>query len=129
MQDEVAKHTKKIYRAWKNPQHSVIEKGKEIIIEIFIIVFAVTISIWFHNWSDHRHEQDEVKEFLRGLKDDLTEDINQLQINKDSIAHLDSSYYFLFSIQKNDERSTAIDDGLIYHNLRFDLRVTRPNIG
>src|SRR5262245_33101302 len=125
MQDEVAKHTRKIYRAWKNPQHSMVEKIKEIIIEIFIIVFAVTISIWFHNWSDHRHEQDEVKEFLRGLKADLTEDINQLQTNKNAIANLNSSYHFLFSIGNNDAKSKAINDSLIYHNLYFDLRVTR----
>src|SRR5262249_28182012 len=92
-------------------------------------VFAVTISIWFHNWSDHRHEQDEVKEFLRGLKADLTEDINQLQTNKNAITNLDSSYHFLFSIEKNDAKSKAINDSLIYHNLYFDLRVTRPNIG
>jgi hypothetical protein len=129
MEDEVAKHTRKIYRAWKNPQHPVVEKVKEIIIEIFIIVFAVTISIWFHNWSDHRHEQNEVKEFLRGLKDDLTEDIKQLQTNKNVTAELDSSYHFLFSIQKNEVKSKAINDSLIYHNLYFDLRVTRPNIG
>src|SRR5574337_561359 len=109
MQDEVAKHTKKIYRAWKSPQHSVAEKIKEIIIEIFIIVFAVTISIWFHNWSDHRHEQDEVMEFLRGLKGDLTEDIRQLEANKNVIANLDSSYSFLFSIEKNDKHKPIAD--------------------
>jgi hypothetical protein len=129
MQDEVAKHTRKIYRAWKNPQHSVIEKVKEIIIEIFIIVFAVTISIWFHNWSDHRHEQDEVQEFLKGLKADLTQDTRLLQTNRDNITNLDSSYRFLLSIENVDVKNNVINDRLIYHNLRYDSRVTRPNIG
>jgi len=124
MQDEVAKHTKKIYREWKNSNHSFGEKVKEILVEIFIIVFAVTLSIWFHNWSEHRHEQDEVKEFLRGLKDDLTEDIKQLETNKNVITRLDSNFHFLSSLHKTDK---AINDSLISFN--FDLRVTRPNIG
>jgi len=59
----------------KRPQHSFWEKVKEVAIEIFIIVFAVTLSIWLHSWSDHRHEQKEVEEFLSGLKGDLAKDI------------------------------------------------------
>ncbi len=124
MHDEVAKHTKKIYDAAKNRKHSFGEKLKEIVIEIFIIVFAVTLSIWFHSWSDHRHEQDEVKEFLRGLKDDLTEDIKQLETNKNVITRLDSNFHFLRSLHKTDK---TISDSFI--SLDFDLRVTRPNIG
>jgi hypothetical protein len=45
MQDEVLKHTEKIYKTAKSAQHSFGEKIREIIIEIFIIVFAVTLSI------------------------------------------------------------------------------------
>ncbi|HEX7458437.1 MAG TPA: hypothetical protein VF301_08385 [Ginsengibacter sp.] len=40
MQDEVTKHTKKIYDTVKNPKHTFGEKVKEIIIEIFIIVLV-----------------------------------------------------------------------------------------
>lgn len=129
MQHEVAKHTKKIYSVWKNPKHTVTEKIKEIIIEIFIIVFAVTLSIWFHSWSDHRHEQEEVSKFLRGLKSDIKEDIKQLEENKNVIARLDSSYHFLFSLRRNQPPDKTLSDSIIYHNLYFNLRVTRPNIG
>ena len=57
MQEEVKKHTKRIYETVKSPNHTFSEKLKEIVIEIFIIVFAVTLSIWLHSWSEHRHEQ------------------------------------------------------------------------
>ena len=57
MEEEVTKHTKKIYKALRIPGHSLSEKIKEISIEIFIIVFAVTLSISLHGWSDHRREQ------------------------------------------------------------------------
>ena len=53
MQEEIVKHTEKIYKTVKSPKHSVGEKIKEILIEIFIIVFAVTLSIWLHSWSEH----------------------------------------------------------------------------
>jgi hypothetical protein len=44
-----------------------------------IIIFAVTISIWFHNLSEHKHQQEEVKQFLEGLKSDLTRDIKEMK--------------------------------------------------
>lgn len=79
MQDEIIKHTTKIYKTAKEPKHSFIEKAKEIVVEIFIIVFAVSLSIWLHSWSEHQHEQKEVKEFLEDLKVDLNNDIKDLE--------------------------------------------------
>src|SRR5256885_14315597 len=128
MHDEVAKHTKKIYDAAKNRKHSFGEKLKEIIIEIFIIVFAVTLSIWFHNWSDHRHEQKEAIEFLRGLKDDLNEDIKSIETNKNIVTRLDSNFHFVLAL-KNSPGADTITDTVIAPRLAFFLRVTRPNIG
>lgn len=125
MQDEVTKHTKKIYKAIKNPYHSFGEKVKETIVEIFIIVFAVTLSIWLHNWSEHRHEQQEVKEFLTGLKSDLTDDIRQLEENRNTVIKLDSNFSFVSAVTKN----TTLSDDEIGHYLYFDLGLTKPNIG
>ena len=78
MQDELTKHGLKLYKTMADRKHSYGEKFKEILIEIGIIVFAVSLSIWFHNWSEHHHEQKEVKEFLLGLRHDLSDDIRVL---------------------------------------------------
>jgi hypothetical protein len=86
MQEEISKHTKKIFTSVKNTHSSTGEKIREIILEIFIIVFAVSLSIWLHDWSEHRHQQREAKEFLRDLKDDLSSDIKSLQAAHDSLA-------------------------------------------
>src|SRR4051812_19152197 len=43
---EVVKHTKKVYKIWNSKEHSFWHKAKEFLIEIFIIVFAVSLSIW-----------------------------------------------------------------------------------
>jgi hypothetical protein len=75
MQEEVTKHSKKIYKTVKNTEHTLGEKVKEIIVEICIIVFAVTISIWFHSMSEKNHQREEAKEFLTDLNQDLNQDI------------------------------------------------------
>lgn len=92
MQDEILKHSRKIHKAAKNPQHSFKEKLKEILVEIFIIFFAVTLSIWLHNWSEHRHQQDEVESFLTDLKSDLSKDVESLTQKKTFLSGALDSY-------------------------------------
>lgn len=82
MQQEIIKHTKKIYAEMKNRKHSLKEKVKEVLSEILIIVFAVTLSIWLHSWSEERHQQKDAKIFLIGLKEDLQNDILNLKNTK-----------------------------------------------
>ncbi|WP_306353109.1 DUF6090 family protein [Flavobacterium sp. '19STA2R22 D10 B1'] len=92
MQEEVKKHTQKIYKAMKEPKHTFAEKIKEVSIEIFIIVFAVTLSIWLHSWSEHRHQQKEVSVFLGNLKNDLQNDIKILDEEKKAYEDTNRDY-------------------------------------
>src|SRR3954469_24365395 len=99
MQDEVAKHGRKIYHIMKDRQHTFGEKVKEITIEIFIIVFAITISIWFHNWSEHRHQQEDVKEFLLGLKEDLRNDIKEMKDDSLTFVKTAAAFNYITSLK------------------------------
>lgn len=92
MQEEISKHSKKIYKTVKNSEHTLGEKVKEIIIEIGIIVFAVTLSIWLHSWSEHRHQQEEVSVFLGNLKNDLKDDIKKLDNGKEEYQKSNMDY-------------------------------------
>ena len=83
-EDEIIKHTKTIYKAWKDPHKGWFHKFKEILVEILIIIFAVSVSIWFHNWSESLKDRKEEKEFLTGLKGDLQGDIIQMQGDMES---------------------------------------------
>lgn len=76
---EVAKAAKKIVKTAKSKEHGFWEKAKEMGTEIAIIVFAVTLSIAFHSWSESRHEQHEVNSFLNGLRKDLKKDIQGMK--------------------------------------------------
>ena len=93
-EDEIAKHTKKIYKTWFNKEFSIWHKLSEFLIEIIIIVFAVSISIWFHNRSEHAHQQEEVRTFLIGLKDDLSHDIAEMK--EDSISYRNQARIFSY---------------------------------
>jgi hypothetical protein len=92
---EIAKHTKKVVRVLAHPQHGVAHKLREMALEIFTIVFAVTLSIWLHGLSEHRHQQQEVRTFLLGLKSDLASDIGQLERIKASYRGFDGNYAYL----------------------------------
>jgi hypothetical protein len=100
MQDEVTKHTRKIFKTIKNPSHSFGEKLKEIAIEILIIVFAVTLSIWLHSWSEHRHQQEEAHKFLLELKEDLKNDVALLKENESVAKKLDEDFKYILSLKK-----------------------------
>jgi hypothetical protein len=98
MQDEILKHMKKIYTEVKNPKHTFREKAKEIIIEILIIVFAVTLSIWLHSWSEEKHKQKEAQTFLIGLKEDLKNDISNLESTKQIIDKTQQQINFILRL-------------------------------
>jgi hypothetical protein len=92
MQEEITKHSEKIYKTVKNSEHTLGEKAKEIIIEIFIIVFAVTLSIGLHSWSEHRHQQEEVSVFLGNLRNDLKDDIKNIDDEQEAYEKSNISY-------------------------------------
>jgi len=54
----------------------------------------VTISIWFHNRSEHAHRQEETKIFLEGLKADLTHDIQEM--NEDRHSYINHARIFTY---------------------------------
>ncbi|TCC89199.1 hypothetical protein EZ428_15985 [Pedobacter frigiditerrae] len=124
MQEEISKHSRKIYKTVKDPKHTFSEKAKEITIEIFIIVFAVSLSIWLHGWSEHRHEQKEANKFLKELNEDLAADIKVLEENKNTATMLNNDYKFMLALKKN-----KTSDSLIGSHTNFSLLSTNFNVG
>ena len=118
MQDEILKHTEKVYKELKNDNHSFVEKLKEVGIEILIIVFAVTLSIWFHSWSEHRHQQAEAREFLLDLRNDIVKDTVSMSNEKKSLISSLKDYYYVCDL--SDKQTDTIK------NFRYNISlVTR----
>lgn len=51
----------------------------EVLLEIGIIVFAILLSIWLHDWQEQRHERAQARQFLLGLQADLANDVREMQ--------------------------------------------------
>ena len=100
-EDEIRKHTKAAIGAIHNEEKGIVEKVKDVLLEVAIIVFAVTISIWFHNLSDKSHERREEREFLTGLKKDIQIDI----------INIDSSEAFYQRVFKGMRYFTKVGNG------------------
>ncbi len=102
MEDEVAKHGKKMYKIWTSDEHGWQHKLQEFIVEIAIIVLAVTVSIWLHNLSEKRHEHAEAKVYLKGLRTDLLSDIKEMK--SDSATYAEQKKFFKY-LSENHSKS------------------------
>ncbi|MGN6617526.1 MAG: hypothetical protein ACTHJ5_10150 [Ilyomonas sp.] len=126
-EQEVAKHTKKILKIVTDKEHSVWHKLKDFLLEIVIIVFAVTISIWFHNRSEHHHQQEDVQTFLLGLQKDLTADIAEMQDDKRSYEMQKAAFSYIAHTELAD---TLRQDSLAYYsNWIYNSTALNPNNG
>lgn len=123
---EVVKHTKKAYSIFYKDS-SAIKKLKEFLLEIAIIVFAVTITIWFHDMAEHRHQQKEVKEFLIGLKSDLSNDLAEMKADRAAYMFQGSAFRFFSSMNAD---TTGVTDSLTkYTGVIFSYVSLQENNG
>lgn len=132
MQDEVTKHTRKIFSIMKSANHTLSGKTKEILVEILIIVFAVTISIWLHSWSQHNHQQNEVKEFLADIREDLEDNIKTMNSAKESLANSVANYSYLADLEERQYDSLIKmpqGDSIISKKMEVNILIRRNTNG
>jgi len=127
-EDEIIKkHTEAVYKSWTNPEKNWFHKLKDLLQEIIIIVFAVTISLWFHNWSEERKDRREEKEFYKGLKEDLLADVKEMMNDRAVLQQaLHNTHYF----QKTGRGAVPDKDSLMQYSWVFFAQVQiNPRIG
>jgi len=125
MQEELTKHGLKIYKTMADRKHALGEKFREILIEILIIVFAVSLSIYLHSWSEHRREQKEVNEFLHGLKIDLSDDIRQIKEGRNTIAKVQKNFDAAYHLDKGQLPDSTLDHYFVYEEVTTHLNSAR----
>ena len=126
-EQEVVKHTKKIFSIWSDKENGFLHKLKEFLLEIFIIVFAITLSIWFHNRGEHAHQQKNVKQFLIGLKSDLKNDIVEMESDRQSYIDQKNAFQYISGIKMNQQPNG--DTIIKYSNWIFNTTALNPNNG
>lgn len=98
-EQEIAKHGKQVIRLLSSKEHSAGHKLREVAVEFVTILFAVLLSIWLHGWSEHRHQQAEVRTFLAGLKRDLQRDIGTLDEMTGAYQGFDANFRYLMALE------------------------------
>jgi hypothetical protein len=94
-EEQMIKHTRAAIEAARDKSKTWPHKLKEVLLEIGIIVFAVSLSIWLHGWAESRGDRREEREFLTGLRKDLVADLAEMQGDRDDykVELLGAIYY------------------------------------
>jgi hypothetical protein len=126
-EDEIIKkHTKAVYTTWTDPDKKWLHKLKDISVEVLIIVFAVSISIWFHSWAESRKDRREEKEFYRGLKEDLQADVKEMMNDRAALKEVLRQTIYL---EKTGYGAIANQDSLMsYSSIFFTQAQINPRI-
>ena len=104
----------KIVEHVKEAVHSLTDKNKKwsakigsFIWEILVIVIAVNLTIWFHNWNDKRHERGLEKEFLVDIREDLMTDTAMIKNCINFYTNKPLVYYDSVMSQLNSNKINA----------------------
>lgn len=92
---DVSKHTKAIVNTLKEPNKNWKQKLGDILIDIAIIVFGITLSLMVERWRENVHERAIEKKFLLGLRIDLQNDIQQLKGDSATYHQLYKGWHYL----------------------------------
>lgn len=125
-EQEVIKHTKKIVGIWGSKK-GFWHKVGEFLLEIIIIVFAVSLSIYLHDRSENKHQQHETKEFLLGLKQDLETDITEMKEDIKSFEKSSKGFSYITGRKMNEPLNP--DSMKKYINSLFNTTGLVPNSG
>ncbi|RFZ81080.1 hypothetical protein DYU05_20180 [Mucilaginibacter terrenus] len=90
---EITKHTKKIITVARG-HDDIKHKIKDILLEIAIIVFAITLSLIVERWRENSAEKTLEHNFLSNLVTDLKED--QKQLEEDSASYVNMKKAFSY---------------------------------
>ena len=101
--EKIRKHAKRAIKSLADQERGWKEKLKDFLLDVFIIIVAVNVTLWFHNWNEKRHDRELEKNFLIGIRNDL----NHVKGALESSSHFYQSvvaYYDSVWIQTKERR-------------------------
>ena len=137
-EEKIIKHTANAAHALLKEEVSWVKKLKEFFFEIFIIVIAVSITLWFHNWNDRIHERHLVHDFLTGTRSDLQRIADHMEKNMVAYQHTLDYYDTIWAMVKVNEVDKQYMDslsgnltnmlGFAFDNSRFESFKSSGNL-
>jgi len=120
---EVVKHSRKILGVVKNKDSGLRHKLGEILIEILVIVFAISFSFLLERWRQKAEDRELEKNFLIGLKTDLTADLKELKESSLKwISMKEAAKYFSRPEQEivwSSDSTKFYSYGKLFHDIYF----------
>jgi len=101
-EEKIREHAKQALEALTDKKKKWIDRLRDFLWEILIIVVAINLTLWFHNWSDKRHDRELEENFLIGTRNDL--DIVIQSLNDSSFFRPTLDYYDSVWVQINEHR-------------------------
>jgi len=114
-------HTKKAVKIAKNKEKGLGEKFREILIEVAIIIFAVSFAAFIERTREHYKERSEAKEFLIGLNSDIKNELAQVNQAKSQLNEMIKSYTRLQGYKIKDV------DSLEKYNIKESFFIPKLN--
>jgi hypothetical protein len=137
-EEKIIKHTGDAARALLKKGVDWRKKIQEFFFEIFIIVIAVSITLWFHNWNDHLHEKRLAREFLTGIREDLKVTADRLEVEVKDFQHTLDYYDTIWAQMKANRVNKKFMDsasgnltnmvGFAFDNSRFESFKSSGNL-
>lgn len=121
----VTKHARRTYRIFRKGNTSFGKKIGEVFIEIMIIVFAVSLTLYLERWREDHHDRKLERQFLIGLREDMEADKKELKSDSTSYhTNLVAFEYFLIN-QKYDRDSLNKYSWTLQNTTNLDPNASR----
>jgi len=106
-EEKIVEHVKEAVHTLADKKKSWKAKIGSFLWEILVIVIAVNLTIWFHNWNDKRQEQSQVKDFLIDTRESLIQDTVDVRRYIDRMTNDQLVYYDSVLSQINRKKIDA----------------------
>ena len=103
-EEKIRGYAKRALQALTDKTKKWKDRLKDFAWEVFIILVAVNITLWFHSWSEKRHNREIEKEFLIGTREDLDPIKNDLNNDLNQILNPLVNYYDTINKQITEHR-------------------------
>ena len=137
-EEKIREHVKHALQDLTDKTKSWKDRIKDFAWEVFIIIVAVNITLWFHSWNEKRHDRELEKNFLIGIRSDLDKVKNSFDFHINTSQPM-IDYYDSVLVQIKEHRidKAFVDSNsfylmttnyFIYDNSRFESFKSSGNL-
>lgn len=123
-EEKIIKHAENVLHVLKDKKKSWKNKALQFAEEIIVIIFAVSVTLMFHNWNDSVHERKIAREFLIGIKSDLENGADRAERTKNffqpTIAYYDTVWHEL-ATHKIDAAYIDSNSGYLINTIQYSF--------